>query len=235
MSDFKYPIHQISEHGCRLVGDDESYADDLSESSVSLSPLVEIPKGYLLVGPTQSRLMILHALLMASDFEFLPKPRQGRPIDDQDVTDLAAGLMANFGYTALGGGMGPRTAAANSNEIAELNRIRTEKGPFQAAVAGLLFSHGDAFRDLAERGRIYLLRRIVQGYGIRDQVSTFPMVWESTLMTGPNPVMGWKVPSETLLRTIDRLREEPGMQPLLAHPVGVVSSSGDAARPRQRA
>lgn len=209
MPSYKYPASTLSEHGCRIVPDDASYVDNAGERSVFSSPLVDIPKGHLLVGPTKNRLMLLHAMLMSSDMEINGVPEDGAPIGDQDVIDLATGLMENFGYEALVAPMGRRFTLATPEQDVALNAVRATRGPIWSAVAGIAISHGDRFKDAAEADKVFLVRKPTPGVGILDQGATQPMMWESQIVPGPRPVLGWRVPGAAVSRMIDAAMELP--------------------------
>lgn len=233
MALYKYPSSTFAVHGCRLVKDDDSYVDNIDERSVRLSPLVNIPSGYLLVGPTRNRLMQLHALLMCSDAEAAGFQDASHELIAQDVADIATGLMEHFGYKSiLTSGLGKRRFKATPDELQALDEIAAQHGDFHRAVAGMVLSHGDEFRQAVQNHRVYLAREVVQGLGIRDQVSMEPLMWESRFLNSPNALMlmVWKIPSEPLLSMIDVVRSYPEMQRLAIAPAAL---DAEAYRCRQ--
>lgn len=232
MAMYKYRGSDTQAYGCRLV-DDVSYESVESELSVASSPIVDIPRGKLLVGPIDNRLMLVHSLLMSSDFDVLRVPQSDQVLNDDDVEDLALGLMENYEYESIVVPMGSRVspgAPYPPEQLAVLQDIGARKNKLWSGVAGLLLSNSEEFQERAEQGRVFLSRVIKPGLGIRDQVSSAPLIWESLISNEFPNVMGWKIPSATVSRMIQVCKAMPEIAGLIAE-----QTHSEAARPRQRA
>src|SRR5438105_5479849 len=216
MPSYTYPATTLDRHACRL----ESASAFLAmpgEAGVYSSPIVDIPRDHLLVGPAASRLMLVHRLLMGVDPDSIPNPDFGKPVDDSDVFDLFDGLVENHDYQSIvmPGGRGVRTLSkAEADELAgpiiasQTTRLPTAATrDVWASLVSLLYSHGEPeVRRLAEHGHVFLARFIrpsgadSPGSGV---ASPAPLAWESEISPAHPGVRGWKIPSSTLLRMID--------------------------------
>jgi len=216
MPSYLYPAATLDRHACRLeiAG---AFVGTAGEAVVDASPIVDIPRGHLLVGPVASRLMLVHRILVGTDVDSMPNPDFGKPVDDSDVFDLFDGLVENYDYQSIvmPAGRGVRTlsnveAHGLAAPIVAGNTARSPTAATRdvwASLVSLLYSHGEAeVRRLAEDGRVFLAR-FIRSSGADSPgcgaASPAPLAWESEISPAHPAVRGWKVPSSTLLRMID--------------------------------
>ena len=207
MNNYPFPVESLRQHGCRLVADDDSYEDNDHELSVRLSPLVPIPDGQLLVGPTANRLMQLHALLMSSHVP------QGGALTPADGLLLAKSLVEQFGYEGFHATMtepgNPRTNAGDEllaqveERYAQVSEAMLWKG-----LARALLAYGDDFAEKSTDGSLYLVRRSPPPVGVLDSKASQPLIWERQLSKRTDIVNAWTIPSATVQWMTEQLRSD---------------------------
>lgn len=219
---YKYPSTMIGALGCRIEPAG-SWQPKAGELAMPASPVVDLPRGSMLVGPSNSKLMRMHALLMSAAVPSASDAGQD-DLTDTDVFDLVEGMIENCGYETLIIPMsaqsrpGPRLSKQQAHEYAaELMRdvaertgtkVRDSGSDSERDLWGSLLSivrdYGvEPVRSAATQGKVYLSRFLVSK---GPEAASEPMLpWEMPTSQVHSHVVGWKLPPATVLRMIDTI------------------------------